>query len=174
MYFGGRSCDLHILLLCHLQPPSKIIFFEKIHMFPKMWIKKEDSLGFSKFLRWKNHFQIFYMSNFCSWLPKYSIVHEIYFSKSLLLEYQPLCVDWLHACACSVAQSCLTLYNPVDYNQPGSSIYGILQARILEWDAISSFKGSSWPRYQTHISCITGVFFTTELPGKPVGLLGPL
>ena len=66
MYFGGRSCDLHILLLCHLQPPSKIIFFEKIHMFPKMWIKKEDSLGFSKFLRWKNHFQIFYMSNFCS------------------------------------------------------------------------------------------------------------
>ena len=37
----------------------------------------------------------------------------------------------------SVAQSCLTLCNPMDYSLPGSSIHGILQARILEWVAIS-------------------------------------
>ena len=34
-----------------------------------------------------------------------------------------------------VAQSCLTLYDPIDYSLPGSSVYGILQARILEWFA---------------------------------------
>ena len=37
-----------------------------------------------------------------------------------------------------VTQSCLTLCNPMDSSQPGSSVHGILQARILEWDAISN------------------------------------
>ena len=45
-----------------------------------------------------------------------------------------------------VAQSCQTLYNPMDYSPPGSSIYGILQARIQAWVAIPFFKGSSPPR----------------------------
>ena len=57
--------------------------------------------------------------------------------------------------ACSVAQWCLTLCNPLDCSPPGSSVYGILQARILEWVAISFFRGSSWPRDQTPISCIS-------------------
>ena len=47
------------------------------------------------------------------------------------------------------AQSCLTLCNPMDCSPPGSSVYGILQARILEWVAISYFKGSSQPRDRT-------------------------
>ena len=42
-----------------------------------------------------------------------------------------------------VAQSCLTLCDPVDCSPPGSSIHGILQARILEWVAISFSRGSS-------------------------------
>ena len=42
-----------------------------------------------------------------------------------------------------VAQSCLTLCDPVDYSPPDSSIHGILQARILEWVAISFSRGSS-------------------------------
>ena len=46
-------------------------------------------------------------------------------------------------CACSVAQLCLTLGNPMDYSLPGSSVYGIFQARILERVAISYFRGSS-------------------------------
>ena len=49
-------------------------------------------------------------------------------------------------CCCSVAKSGLTLCNPVDCNLPGSSVHGILQARRLEWVAISFPKGSSQPR----------------------------
>ena len=45
-----------------------------------------------------------------------------------------------------VAQSCPTLCNPMDYSPPGSSVHGILQARILEWVAISFSRGSSEPR----------------------------
>ena len=55
-----------------------------------------------------------------------------------------------------VAQSCPTLRDQVDCNPPGSSIYEILQARILEWVAISFSRGSSRPRDQTQVSCIAG------------------
>ena len=41
-----------------------------------------------------------------------------------------------------VAQSCPALFNPVDCSLPGSSVHGILQARILEWVAIPFFRGS--------------------------------
>ena len=41
-----------------------------------------------------------------------------------------------------VAQSCLTLCDPVDYSLLGSSVHGILQARILEWVAICFSRGS--------------------------------
>ena len=61
-------------------------------------------------------------------------------------------------------QSCLTLCDPMDCGPPGSSVYGIFQARILEWVAISFSKVSSWPRDQTHVSyvsCIAGRVFTT-------------
>ena len=46
---------------------------------------------------------------------------------------------------CSDAQSCLTLFNPMGCRLPGSSVQGILLARILEWCAISSSRGSSRP-----------------------------
>ena len=42
-----------------------------------------------------------------------------------------------------VAQSCPTLYDPMNYSLPGSSVHGIFQARVLELVAISSSKGSS-------------------------------
>ena len=48
-----------------------------------------------------------------------------------------------HLCFCSVAQSCLTLWEPMDYSWPVSSVHGIVQARVLEWVAISYSKGSS-------------------------------
>ena len=47
-----------------------------------------------------------------------------------------------------VAQSCLTFCCPMDCSPAGSSVHGIFQARILEWIAISSFRGSSHPRDQ--------------------------
>ena len=52
-----------------------------------------------------------------------------------------------------VAQSCPTLRDPMDCSPPGSSVYGIFQARILEQVAISSSKGYYPPRDQTRISC---------------------
>ena len=48
----------------------------------------------------------------------------------------------------------------MDCSPPGSSVHGILQARILEWVAISISRESSWPRDRTRVSCIAGRFFT--------------
>ena len=55
-----------------------------------------------------------------------------------------------------VTQSCLILCDPVDCSPPGSSVYGILQARILEWVAISFSRASSLPRDRTQVSHIAG------------------
>ena len=59
-----------------------------------------------------------------------------------------------------VAQSCLTLYDPMAYSPSGFSVHGISQARILEWVAISFSRGSSWPKDWTCVSCIAGRFLT--------------
>ena len=48
-------------------------------------------------------------------------------------------------------QSCLALCNPMNCSPPGSSVHGIVQARILEWVAISFSRGSSQPRDRTHV-----------------------
>ena len=61
---------------------------------------------------------------------------------------------------CLVTQLCLTLCDPMDYKLPGFSVHGILQARIREWVAIPSSKGSSLSRDWTQVSCIAGGFFT--------------
>ena len=69
-----------------------------------------------------------------------------------------------------VTQSCPTLWNPMDCSPPGSSVYGIFQARVLEWIAISFSRGSSWPRDRIQVSCIAGrgftIWGTREAPGK--------
>ena len=59
-----------------------------------------------------------------------------------------------------VARSCPTLHGPMDYSLPGSSVPGILQARILEWVAMPFSRGSSQPRDRTWVSCIADRFFT--------------
>ena len=67
-----------------------------------------------------------------------------------------------------VAQSCLTLWDPIDCSLPGSSIHEILQALTLEWGAIFFSKGFSQPRDQTLASHVAGRFFamwaTREFP----------
>ena len=81
--------------------------------------------------------------------------------------------------------SCVQLFSTlwsVVYQAPPSM--GILQARILEWVAISFSRRSSRPRDQTHLesrffttlplSCLESRFFTTKLPRKPLELLLPL
>ena len=54
---------------------------------------------------------------------------------------------------CLVTKLCLTLLRPMDCSPPGSSVHGILQARILEWIANSFSRGSSPPRDWTSVSC---------------------
>ena len=59
-----------------------------------------------------------------------------------------------------VTQSCPTLCDPVDCSPPSFSVHGILQARILEWVAISFSSASSQPRDQIQVTCIAARFFT--------------
>ena len=69
-----------------------------------------------------------------------------------------------------VAQSCLTLCDLMNYCLPGSSVPGILQARILEWVAMPFSRGSSWHRDQTWVSCIAGRFFTIWATREALGV----
>ena len=56
----------------------------------------------------------------------------------------------VQACVFKSLQLCLTLWDPMDCSPPGSSVHGILQARILEWIAMPSTRGSSRPRDQMY------------------------
>ena len=88
---------------------------------------------------------------------------------SLLRIYFHLLIQslFLHCSKVKVlAQSCLILCEPMDCSPPGSSIHGILQARILEWVAIPFSWVSSQPRDQIRISCMAGRLFTAESLGK--------
>ena len=66
----------------------------------------------------------------------------------------------------SVAKSRWTLCDPMDCSPPGSSVHGIFQARILEWAATSSSRGSSNPEIEPATPALAGGFFTNEPPGK--------
>ena len=104
---------------------------------------------------------------FSDWLPLLSKMHLRFFQ---VFSCPVMCV-------CSVPQWCLTLCDPMDCSPPGSCSLEIFQARILEWVAISSFRGSSRPR--SLILCLLHwrkVFFVVVVvvvflplvpPGKP-------
>ena len=63
-----------------------------------------------------------------------------------------------HVLCC--AQLGLILCDPLDCSPPGSSVHGILQARILEWVTMPSSRGSSQPGDRIQVSLVAGVFFT--------------
>ena len=82
----------------------------------------------------------------------------------MVTETNSVCV-----CVCETVSSVISVCNPMDCNLLGSSVHGILQARILEWVATPSFRGSSWPKdpsLVSCISCIAGRFFITEPTGE--------
>ena len=98
-----------------------------------------------------------------------AIVHRVTKSQTWLSDFTKIANTCYYLCfVClfvfdsesKVTQSCLILCEPVDCSPSGSSVHGILQARILEWVAISFSRGSSQPRGRTQVSCITGRFFT--------------
>ena len=82
---------------------------------------------------------------------------QIIFFFSLCNEREtPPYISSKYVCACLcmcvlVAQSCLTLCDPMDCSPPDFSVHGILQARILEWVAIPFSRGSSGPRDWTRL-----------------------
>ena len=94
--------------------------------------------------------------------------HHLLYCSNLELNLQylrgmPVCLislwipsEWMKVL---VAQSCLTLCNPMDYSPPDSSVLGALQARILKWVTIPFSRGSSQTRDRTWVSCIAGIFF---------------
>ena len=78
------------------------------------------------------------------------------------------------AAAAKLLQLCVTLCDPMDCSLPGSSVHRILKARIVEWVAVPSSRGSSLPRDQTHISYMSpafaGKFFTTSATWEALAL----
>ena len=107
------------------------------------------------------------LQEFLSSLPSIGMI-----GKTLVIELN------LHPflCACMLTrslQSCLTLCYPVDYSPPGSCVHGILKARILEWVAMPSSWGSSWPWDQTCVPCVSCLLrwqvgsLQLAPPGKP-------
>ena len=92
------------------------------------------------------------------------------------------CVNYMYMyvicsgmCICSLkvkvlfAQLCPTFFDPMDCSPPGSSVHGILQAKIREWVANLFSKGSFQPRDQILVSCITGGFlYHLSHQGRPL------
>ena len=70
-----------------------------------------------------------------------------------------------------VTHSCLTVFDPMDHSPPGSSVHGILQAKILEWVAIYFSRGSSQPRDRTQVSHIAGRCFNLWATGDVISVL---
>ena len=67
---------------------------------------------------------------------------------------------------CSVAQSCLTLCDSMDYSPSGSSVYGILQARVLEWVAMTSPEDFPNPGIEPGSPALQANSLPSEPPGK--------
>ena len=98
--------------------------------------------------------------------PKYNEqlrIHYKSFSK-LYLCYMCVCV-----CVCVVAQSCPTLCDPVDCSSPGSSVHGVLQARILQWVAVPSPGDLPNPRGIEPMSLCLLYWQASSLPLAPPG-----
>ena len=99
----------------------------------------------------------------------WTLLHLLLFFHGQLLEFT---YSFESESESEVTQSCLTLGDPVDCSPPGSSVHGILQARVLEW-AVSSFsRGSSRPRDRTHVSRIAcrrfNLWAMREAPPTPI------
>ena len=114
------------------------------------------------FLPWGN---IFWWNIFWWSLCFINSIHYLFLgyfvSVTGLLIYNAICV--------LSRFSRLTLCSPMDCSLPGSSVHGILQARIREWDTMPSSRGSSQPRDRTHVCCIHLHWQTGSSPLAPAG-----
>ena len=123
------------------------------------------SLNTAFYLLWhviihKHHFiDIYWSSTMCWWVflaIKQSSLKKTLKTKHLVLSVHTYIVGRM--CVRLSFQLCPALYDPMDCSPPDSSVHGILQARILEWVATPSSRGSSWSRDWTcvsYVSCIS-------------------
>ena len=118
---------------------------------------------------------------FCPLIPSHSLCSQLHWpsfrflNSWTLISYSDVREKnqlWWGMCAvlCSVAQSCLTPGGPLDCSLPSPSVYGILQASILEWVAISFSRGSSGPRDETWVSCTAGWVYILSHQGRPINM----
>ena len=116
------------------------------------------------------HYLFFFFFSFCAALPAFpQSLHWLFilvpvskctmaeFSFCSLLSPDLFLGELIQLCACiaKLLQSCWTLLDPTDHSPPDSAVHRFLQPRILEWVAMLSSRGSSWPRDQTLVSCVS-------------------
>ena len=82
-------------------------------------------------------------------------LYWVQYLRDHLAQMPPLTLHLWRETPCALCAQSLRLCDPVNCNLPSSLVHGIFQTRILEWVAMPSFRGSSWPRDQTCISCIS-------------------
>ena len=109
-------------------------------------------------------FFFFFFLQFLYQLCQQGSPYEVSIKRNTCLKINfKVSIVWVFLCAyvfsCSII---LTLWNPIDCKWPGSSVHGILQARILEWVAMPFSRGSSQPRDRSQVSCIVGGFFAPD------------
>ena len=136
--FAQNSCPLNQwCYVIHILLKVKVKSHSCVRLFETPWTVAHQAPPSMKFSRQEYWSGLPFPS-----LGTYSYVaHTLKFSLSLYV--------------CILSHSCLTLYDPLDCSPPGSSVHGIFQARILKWVSISYSRGSSWPRNQAHISCVS-------------------
>ena len=110
----------------------------------------------SHWQQWESSFPWHWVSLNASvlrWMLQFCQIDFCFFFFFLKIAHVLICIFLMKV---KVIQLCLTLCNPMD-----CTVRGILQARILEWVAISFSRGSSQPRDRTQVSLIAGRFFTS-------------
>ena len=119
------------------------------------WGRKE--LDTTEWLNWTD--SVFFFFLFSVWIEKRKgreCMKSEYLQHPKILLLFTVCHNWNLSVSYNiwkekvlVAQFCPTLCNPTDFSSPGSSVHGIVQARLLEWVAITFSRGSSQPRNPT-------------------------
>ena len=133
----------YVCVLCTLNIASSQVFWKK--QCKECTTLEKGSMDKMVSLVFQVHYCLFFFFALLSCTP---FVENIYFLIGCCFV---LCLD---------AQSCPTRCDPIDCSLPGSFVRGILQARILEWVAMPSSRGSSQPWDQTQVSHTASRFFT--------------
>ena len=148
--------------------PNPVFWPWEFHRLYSPWGPKSQTLP--RDIHFQPFFTLFPRTNLSSWsmawemrtLPFHGLIAYILDHKTNVETVSTVLAIAKYMCA----GSCLTLCDPLEGSQPGSSVCGILPARILEWVEISSSRWFSWPRDWTRvpgISCIVRKKYYTPI-----------